>query len=137
MKDGTLEATAVHTLALFEDGISVVRPLAGRVAVGPGLGLLLAVLLLLLLLVHLLLPGLRGHVRAALPLDRRGRRGLRQAGHLGAIQTGLWHVRGRPVWDGLQGLLGLGYGGSRFLFQVGEDDGITHPTVSGLECFRG
>ena len=100
------------TLALFEDGIRVVRALAGRVPVGPGLGLLLAVLLLLL--VHLLLPGLRGHVRAPLPLGR-GLRGLQEACPLGAVQTGLWHVFHWHVWNGQQRLLDLGCVGGRFL----------------------
>ena len=107
------------TLALFEDGIRVVRALAGRVAVGPGLGLLLVVLLLLL--VHLLLPGLRGHVRAPLPLGR-GLGGLHEAVPLGAIQAGLWHVFDWHVWNGQQRLLDLGCAGSRFLPRAGDED---------------
>ena len=115
------------TLAFFEDRITV----AGRVSTGPGLSLLLAVLLLLL--VHLLLPGLRGHVRAPLPLGR-GLRRLHEAIPLGAVQTGLWHVFHWYVWNGQQRLLDLGCVGSRFLPQVGDED-VGH-AASSIDSFK-
>lgn len=85
------------TFTVFENGLGSVGSVRVVTVAGPGLVLLFALLLLFELQVHLLLPGLRRQVGAALPLALL----LRGAFRFGTVGVGLRLI----VWRGTRGLL--------------------------------
>lgn len=80
-----------HTFTVFENGFRSVGSVLVMAVAGPRLVLLLA-LLLFELQVHLLLPGLWGQVRAALPLALGQR--LHGAFRFRTVGVGLWLMLG-------------------------------------------